>query len=91
MGWIAARTPLIGGECGELRAGSLTPGSGGHGECLRRSRGEAAGVQPGAYSVNRMPVNVGTIRVCSPLPFSARARHGIGAMPTEGVGGAESP
>jgi len=29
---------------GELLSGSTQPGVGGHGECLRRSRGDAAGV-----------------------------------------------
>jgi len=29
---------------GELLIGSVLPGLGGHGECLRRNRGEAAGV-----------------------------------------------
>jgi len=41
-GWFAARTrPCQGGE---LLSGSAQPGVGGHGECLRRSRGDAAGV-----------------------------------------------
>ena len=35
---------------------------GGHGECLRRSRGEAVGVKVGASLINRFLVNVGTIR-----------------------------
>jgi hypothetical protein len=35
--------------------------SGGHGECLRRSRGEAAGEELGTYPVDRLMVNVGTV------------------------------
>ena len=38
-----------------------TAGSGGHGESLRRSRGDAAGVQPGSSFVNRRSVNTGTV------------------------------
>jgi hypothetical protein len=41
---------------------------GGHGEGLRRSRGEAAGVELGADPVDRYMVNVGTVPV---LPFPA--------------------
>ena len=33
---------------GELSIGPTMPGLGGHGESLRRSRGDAAGVEPGA-------------------------------------------
>ena len=45
-GWRCVSCPLP--RAGELRAGSQQPGPGGHGEGLRRSRGEAAGVEPGA-------------------------------------------
>jgi len=38
-----------------------SPRPGGHAECLRRRRGEAAGAQLGTYSVDRLVVNVGTI------------------------------
>jgi len=41
-----AHPPLI--RSGELQSGSCQPGMGGHGECLRRNRGEAAGAEPGA-------------------------------------------
>jgi len=41
-----AHPPLITG--GELLSGSCQPGMGGHGEGLRRNRGEAAGAEPGA-------------------------------------------
>jgi len=39
--------PPIGGG-GELLVGYESSGLGGHGEGLRRSRGDAAGVEPGA-------------------------------------------
>ena len=34
---------------------------GGHGECLRRNRGEGAGEKLGTYPVDRFMVNVGTV------------------------------
>jgi len=52
-GWFAVRA---------RRATAGTPGwvspagSGGHGEGLRRSRGEAAGAEPGASPVDRAAV-----------------------------------
>ena len=56
-----AHLPSSGG--GELLAGSSKPELEGHGEGLRRNRGDAAGVKPGASSADRMAVNVGTARV----------------------------
>jgi len=58
MGWIAARTRLLSG--GELRGGIEVVGSGGHGGCPRRSRGDAAGVWLGTSPEDRFIVNVGT-------------------------------
>jgi hypothetical protein len=55
-----AYPPVMSG--GELPAGCPRSGSGGHGEGLRRSHGEAAGVKPGASLVNRTAVNAGTAR-----------------------------
>ncbi len=50
--WIWAglrRVPIRGGVAGgELLVGFVRLGSGGHGEGLRRSHGDAAGVEPGA-------------------------------------------
>ena len=43
---------------------------GGHGECLRRSRGEAAGEELGTYPVDRLMVNVGTVARSPFLPVS---------------------
>lgn len=57
----AVRTRVI------LSGGLTTPGSvyeswlGGHEECLRRTRGDAAGTQSGSYSVERTTVNTGTV------------------------------
>jgi hypothetical protein len=45
---------------GNLRAGGIALAWGGHGEGLRRSRGEAAGAEPGSYSDKRITVNTGT-------------------------------
>jgi hypothetical protein len=76
LGWFAVRTPLHSRErfvlvsvCagGELLVGSSTSGPGGRGESLRRSHGDAAGVEPGASPVDRTAVNVGTARGCSSL------------------------
>jgi hypothetical protein len=48
--------------------GNLHPG--GHGECLRRSRGETAGEKLGTPPVNRYMVNVGTTAwLPDPLPI----------------------
>jgi hypothetical protein len=47
---------------GELLVGSSMSGPGGRGESLRRSHGDAAGVEPGASPVDRTAVNVGTAR-----------------------------
>ena len=38
--------------------------------CLRRNRGDAAGVKSGASPVDRTTVNVGTIRFRSPVPLT---------------------
>ena len=72
--------------------GRGTPGpvsgrrSGGHGECLRRNRGEAAGVQLGTSPDNRFMVNVGTIpgppllvrMPCGPIREGASSADGPG-------------
>ena len=58
---------------GELLSGSTQPGMGGHGERLRRNRGEAAGAEPGAGPADRLAVNAGTARA-GPGPVLARGR-----------------
>ena len=55
---------------------------GGHGECLRRSRGEAVGVKVGASLINRFLVNVGTIR--GRPPAGHPVRWWAGPLPTGG-------
>ena len=57
---------------------------GGHGEGLRRNRGDAAGAKLDAKPVNRFPVNTGTIWCCSCCPGSARASR-IGPSSAEGA------
>jgi hypothetical protein len=62
VGWFAVQTrPDLSG--GELLVRYCSLGLGGHGEGLRRSRGDAAGVEPGASPVDRTTVNVGTISI----------------------------
>jgi hypothetical protein len=64
LGWWAARTRLSAVGDGRGTLGRfLIAGLGGHGEGLRRSRDDAAGVQPGADPVDRRSVNVGTVHV----------------------------
>ena len=77
-------------------AGNSCPGLGSLGweamvKGLRRSRGDAAGAEPGAGPANRMTVNTGTARVRSAAVFLPGRRGRIGAMPAEGAGGAEPP
>jgi hypothetical protein len=78
VGWGAARTRLSVGmpAAGELPAGYEWLGSGGHGEGLRRSHGDAAGVEPGASLVDRTAVNVGTARIAFHHGAPAR-REGV--------------
>lgn len=62
--WIGAGlrcVPIAGMGWGTLCRGGMSR-LGGHGEGLRRSHGDAAGVKPGASPVDRMTVNVGTAR-----------------------------
>ena len=89
VGWFAVRTrSVVSG--GELLVRYCSLGPGGHGEGLRRSRGDAAGVEPGASPVDRAAVNVGTISRTVPSPCSQPGvRRWIGPMPAEGGGGAE--
>ena len=67
------------GACRETRR--ATPGRdrearpGGHGESLRRSRGEAAGEELGTYPVDRLMVNVGTV---ARSPYLTASQAGSG-------------
>ncbi len=68
----------------------LKAGLGGHGEGLRRSRDDAAGVQPGADPVNRRSVNVGTVHVAFRGHRPARTDgRGLARRLLKGVCGAE--
>jgi hypothetical protein len=57
---------------------------GGHGEGLRRSRGDAAGAKLDAKLIDRFAVNTGTISRRSRCPVSTRA-GGIGPSSAEGT------
>ena len=60
-------------------SGLDTVGVGGHGECLRRSRGQACREKLGTDPVDRSVVNVGTIfgsPTCRPARPAA-ARHAV--------------
>ena len=63
---------------------------GGHGEGLRRSRGDAAGAKLEAGLINRFSVNTGTIPRRSDEPKSIRA-GGIDASSIEGAGWGGGP
>jgi hypothetical protein len=73
VGWFAAQTRCA-GLGGKLLVRYCSLGSGGHGEGLRRSRGDAAGVEPDTSPVDRMTVNVGT----TSLPFHRLLPTGVG-------------
>jgi hypothetical protein len=76
---------------GELPGSHVGGGSGGHGEVLRGSRGEAAGTELGSSFVERITVNAGTALV---LPgrrvanTDCRAGYIVGRS---GRGGTEPP
>lgn len=59
-----------------LSGGSTTPGSvyeswpGGYEECLRRTRGDAAGTQSGSSFIERTTVNTGTVPNLALSPVS---------------------
>lgn len=58
---------------GEATSGlGMDPGSGGHEESLRRTRGEAAGAELGADPADRNAMNMGTLPF---LPFPACGQH----------------
>ena len=63
---------------------------GGHGEGLRRSRGDAAGAKLDAKLIDRFAVNTGTIPRRSRCPGSTRA-GGIGPSSAEGAGWGGGP
>jgi hypothetical protein len=74
VGWFAVQTRLA-GWAGNFWFGMLF-GPGGHREGLRRSRGNAAGVEPGASPVDRATVNVGT----TSIPFHRLIPAGGGVV-----------
>src|SRR6266536_3254385 len=70
---IGAIAGLILIAVGAGRACGCLPG--GHGEVLRGSRGDAAGIELGSSFVERIAVNTGTVPVC---PASRGQRAGLG-------------
>ncbi len=62
---------------------------GGHGECLRRRRGDAVGVKAGTSLIDRFQVNVGTIH--GRPPAGHPARWWAGPLPTVGRGMGRRP
>jgi hypothetical protein len=62
---------------------------GGHGEGLRRSRGDGAGAKLGADPIERMEVNVGTVRR-SPAGQSPAGRR-EGPLPADAAGRGGGP
>lgn len=90
VGWYAVRTPPSCSDGGGTLGRFLIAGLGGHGEGLRRSRDDAAGVQPGADPVDRRSVNVGTVHVAfrERRPAGADGR-GLARRLLKGVCGAE--
>jgi hypothetical protein len=63
---------------------------GGHGESLRRNRGDAAGAKLDAGLINRFSVNTGTVPCRSHDPESVRT-GGIDASSVEGAGRGGGP
>lgn len=70
MGRDAVRAPSMDEEA--TLGTAIDAGRGGHGECLRRTRGEAAGAELGADPADRNTVNMGTLPF---LPSPACGQH----------------
>ena len=88
--WVGSGASLLLITGGELREGFVRR-TGGHGEVLRGSRGEAAGVESGASFVERSQVNVGTVPVLPP-GHAASVVSGAGSVvDRSGRDGAEPP
>jgi hypothetical protein len=87
MGRVAVHGPLIGRADSEA---GLACRWGGHGESLRRNRGDAAGAKLEAGLINRSSVNTGTIPRRSREPKSVRP-GGIDASSVEGAGWGGGP
>ena len=87
MGRVAAHSSLV--EWADSVA-DLACRWGGHGEGLRRSRGDAAGAKLGAGLIDRFAVNTGTIPRRSPGLESIRVL-GIDASSVEGAGWGGGP
>lgn len=90
LGWIRrALAPLW--WSGELPGRSVVAGPGGHGEGLRRNRGDVVGTESGTYCDERSAANTGTL---PDLPRIRAASAEFEAGPTVGRSvreGAEPP
>ena len=69
----------------ELSGWLVGVGSGGHGDVLRGSRGDAAGTESGSSFVERITVNMGTVSVLARLHAPSVAA-GLGPSSTDRVG-----
>jgi hypothetical protein len=87
MGRVAVHGPPVGRADSEA---GLACRWGGHGESLRRNRGDAAGAKLDAKLINRFSVNTGTIPRRSHELESIRA-GGIHASSIEGAGWGGGP
>ena len=87
MGRVAVHGPLVGRADSEA---GLACRWGGHGESLRRNRGDAAGAKLDAGLIDRFSVNTGTILYRSYDPGSIRI-GGIDASSVEGAGWGGGP
>src|ERR1035441_4356723 len=74
---------------GELPGRHAGVVSGGHGEVLRVSRGDAAGIELGSSFVERITVNTGTVSVL-PDPAHPVRRVGLGASSADRLGAGRS-
>ena len=79
------RTRTGGGRDGELPSRRVGVGPGGHGDVLRGSRGEAAGIELGSSFVERITVNAGTARSC-PTAVSPAWPVGLGSSSADRIG-----
>jgi hypothetical protein len=74
---------------GELPGSHAGVGSGGHGDVLRGSRGDAAGIELGSSFVERITVNAGTARFCLTVVYPAWL-VGLGSSSTDRIGAGRS-
>src|SRR5438309_4183321 len=79
-------SPLGCETAGTFRVVAMIDGSGGQGEGLRRTRGDAAGAESGSYFDERTAVNAGTTWLRFPTGRRPAVRVGIAAPTAERAG-----